>query len=80
MLVGILELFELAIFVTVVLSWIRPAPGSALAPVARFVWTITDPVLGPLRRMLPSMGGLDFSPFIALLVIQIILIPVAARL
>ena len=36
-----------------------------------FVWSITEPILGPIRRALPMAGGIDFSPLIALFGIQI---------
>jgi len=36
------------------------------------VWNVTEPVLAPIRRLMPIAGGMDFSPFIALLLIQII--------
>ena len=36
------------------------------------VWNVTEPVLAPIRRYMPIAGGMDFSPFIALLLIQII--------
>ncbi len=37
----------------------------------RFLIRITEPVLAPLRRYIPPVGGLDFSPMIALILIQI---------
>lgn len=56
-----------AVLVRVVLSWIRiPLPYA----VERWIFDVTEPVLGPIRRALPLAGGLDFSPFIALLLIQ----------
>jgi YggT family protein len=36
------------------------------------VWNVTEPVLAPIRRYMPIAGGMDFSPLIALLLIQII--------
>ena len=59
----------IAIFVRVVLSWI---PGVRLPlGLGEFVWNVSEPILGPIRRWLPAMGGIDFSPFIALVLIQI---------
>lgn len=55
------------IFVRVILSWVRiPLPYV----VERWIYDVTEPVLGPIRRALPLAGGLDFSPFVALLVVQ----------
>lgn len=35
--------------------------------VPRFLWDVTEPVLGPVRRILPPMGGLDFSPLVVII-------------
>jgi YggT family protein len=40
--------------------------------VAEFLYRITEPVLAPIRRMLPSLGGLDISPIILILIIMFI--------
>ncbi|HLI71607.1 MAG TPA: YggT family protein [Ktedonobacteraceae bacterium] len=61
------ELAWLAIIIRAVLSWL---PGvSALQPAARFFVRITDPLIVPIRRYLPPVGGLDFSPLVAILLI-----------
>jgi len=60
----------LAIFVRVILSWI---PNARLPfGLGEFVWNVSEPILAPIRRALPFFGGIDFSPFIALIVIQIV--------
>ncbi|MDE2581647.1 MAG: YggT family protein [Rhodospirillales bacterium] len=53
----------------------------------RLVWTIgdflyrvTEPVLAPIRNMLPNLGGIDISPWIVVLLIQIVLLPLLGRL
>jgi len=59
-----------AIFVRVILSWI---PNARLPfGLGEFVWNVSEPILAPIRRALPFFGGIDFSPFIALIVIQIV--------
>ncbi|MGB3736883.1 MAG: YggT family protein [Ilumatobacter sp.] len=84
MIAAILLLVLQAIWVVfiarVVFSWIRPTPDSKLFPVSRFVHGITEPVLGPIRRVLPRTGPLDFSVMIVLLVLSFVLIPIASRL
>jgi YggT family protein len=76
----LLQLYIIVIFVRVILSWFPISPDSPLAAVYRFVYAITEPVLGPIRRVMPGVGfggmGLDFSPIIVLLLLQIILIPI----
>lgn len=57
---------EVAIIGRVLLSYVQPGGRSALA---QFLVMVTEPVLAPIRRVLPSGGGLDFSPFIVVLVL-----------
>lgn len=64
----------------VIFSWIRPKTDSKLYPVSRFVHGITEPVLAPVRRVLPRTGPLDFSVMVVLLVVSFVLIPIASRL
>ncbi len=66
------------LIVSVVMSWV--APGS-YSPIAQLVHQITEPLLAPCRRLLPAMGGLDLSPIIAFLGLQVfkILLSAAAQ-
>ena len=64
-----LKVFFFALIISVIVSW--GAPGST-SPGAELVNQITEPALAPFRRMLPSMGGLDISPILAFMVIQLI--------
>ena len=59
----------IAIFVRVILSWIRIELPAGLGD---FIFSITEPVLGPIRRALPAMSGIDFSPFLAIILIRLI--------
>lgn len=60
----------LAIFVRVVLSWI---PNARLPfGLGEFVWGVSEPILAPIRRAMPFLGGIDFSPFVALLLINLV--------
>ncbi|MCB1013518.1 MAG: YggT family protein [Acidimicrobiales bacterium] len=72
----LLTLYLLAVFARIILSWFPLEPGGAMAGVYQFLFTITEPVLGPLRRVIPPVGGgsfrLDLSPLIVLIGIQII--------
>ena len=53
----LLKLYLFALFGRIILSWFPISPGSALASVYRFLYTITEPVLGPVRRVIPPIGG-----------------------
>ena len=59
----------LLIFVRVIMSWV---PMRLPFGLNELVFNVTEPVLAPIRRFMPMAGGMDFSPFIALLLIQII--------
>ena len=50
----------------VILSWTYPNMQSSLV---FWVWRLTEPILAPIRRFLPVTGRLDFSPWVALLLI-----------
>ncbi len=63
--------FLFAIIIQVIVSWV--APG-AYNPLTQLLYSLTAPVLKPARSMLPPFGGLDFSPLLVLLALQLILI------
>ena len=67
-----MTVFYIAILARVLLSWFPIGPDSALRPVVRVVFQITEPLLGPIRRILPDMGVIDLSPMIAIIVLIIV--------
>lgn len=73
------NLYLLAIFARIVVSWFPVRPGSTFASIVSFLYTITEPLLGPLRRAIPAlrMGGmgLDLSPIIVVLLFQLVVLP-----
>ena len=75
----LVTLFEVAMFGRIILSWFPIGPGSPLAQVFSFLYTITEPVLGPLRRALPPMNfggmGLDLSPLIVVFALRLLIRP-----
>ena len=62
-------LLNLAILARVLLSWVRVSPYH---PAVELLYRITEPILAPLRRVIPSIGMVDISPVIALILLQII--------
>lgn len=68
------DFFFWLIIVSVVLSWISPGHS----PVTGLIQQLAEPVLAPFRRLLPSMGGMDLSPILAFLAIQVIQILLGA--
>jgi len=63
------QILTLAIFVRAILSWF---PVSRDNPFVEVVVQITDPILGPIRRVMPLMGSIDFSPLVAIILLQMI--------
>jgi YggT family protein len=60
----------LLVFARVILSWTNPMGGGGLVA---FVYQVTEPILAPIRRVLPPAGGLDWSPLIATLLLGTLL-------
>ncbi|MCU1376199.1 MAG: hypothetical protein JWO68_3485 [Actinomycetia bacterium] len=67
-----LSAYLVAVFGRIILSWFPIEPGTTMAQIFSFLYAITEPVLGPLRRIIPPAGGFDLSPIVVLLGIQII--------
>ena len=71
-LINLLLLFlQLAIFARIIVSWIAPR-GGLNNPFVNVIFQITEPILGPLRRILPRVGMFDFSPMVAIIIIVLI--------
>ncbi len=73
----LLGVYQLIIFVWVVLGWLQmynALPYSRpLHIIMEILYRLTEPVLGFFRRLLPPMGGLDLSPLIAILGIEVLI-------
>ncbi len=72
------------LFPRALLSWFPASPGSTLASINSVLYRLTEPVLAPVRRLLPTMQagglGIDLSFIIVFIGIQVIVIPLAYRL
>jgi len=64
----LLQLVMLVVIVSAVLSWVNPH-----APVAPFFRALSRPFLAPLERRIPPVGGVDLSPLVVLLIVQVLL-------
>ncbi|MFL6651355.1 MAG: YggT family protein [Sulfurifustaceae bacterium] len=65
-------IYIIAILVRVVLSWVNPY--GTHHPLADLLDSVTEPLLGPARRLIPPIGGLDLSPIAVLILLQLTLI------
>ena len=72
----VLNLYWFVILARMIMSWIRISPGTPVASIYSVIFCITEPVLGPLRRLIPpvrmGMGAIDVSPIIVIVVIVLI--------
>jgi YggT family protein len=62
-----LNLFTFAIFIHIILSWIAPGTYN---PATAFITMLVQPLLRPFRNRIPSLGGLDLSPLIVIILLQ----------
>lgn len=74
----LLKIYFFALLASIILSWISPGGSN---PAVYLLYQITEPVMAPVRKLLPPMGGLDFSPilvFIGINVLEIVVRNLAA--
>ncbi|EDR34973.1 putative membrane protein [Coxiella burnetii Q321] len=64
-----LNLYFYAIILRVVMSWIASLQHN---PIAEIIFLITEPLMRPIRRLIPSIAGFDFSPIVLLILLQLI--------
>lgn len=64
-----LEVYMWVIVIRALISWVNPDPFN---PIVRLLARLTDPVLRPIRRMIPLNIGLDLSPMLAILAIYFV--------
>jgi YggT family protein len=73
---NLIRAYSYLIFARVIVSWFPISPGSGLASVYSFLYSATEPILGPIRRIIPPLGmggmGLDLSPLVVFFLIQLL--------
>lgn len=57
------------IIIRCILSFVRHDPYQ---PLIRFIYDVTEPIMGPFRKLIPAAGGIDFSPIIAVLAVELV--------
>lgn len=73
--VMVAQIYQFVLLARVLISWVQVDPYH---PVVQLLYQITEPVLGPIRRVLPQTMGLDFSPIIAMILVQVVTELIAA--
>jgi YggT family protein len=77
LLFGLLSFYTLLIFMRVVFSWVMVGYSNRLM---RFLVNTTEPLLGPLRSIVPLVGGFDLSPIVALFILRLLQEAIAGTL
>ena len=65
----ILNIYWYVILARVLMSWFNPSPNN---PIVNAIYRLTEPVLGPIRRLLPPMGGFDLSPLVVFAILIVL--------
>jgi len=63
----VLDIYFFIVIGRAIISWVNPDPYN---PIVRFLYQATEPVLRPIRRVIPYMGGMDISPIIVILILK----------
>lgn len=65
-----INLYTLSLFVQAILSWMGPGGRN---PAADILWSLNEPLLAPVRRFIPPIGGFDLSPLAVMLALQVLI-------
>lgn len=63
----LVQVLVIAIFLRAIISWFRLAPDN---PIQVLLVQVTEPILAPLRKVVPSLGAFDITPWIAMILLQ----------
>lgn len=67
-----INLLTVLLIVRIVMSWISPMGAYSSHPAMRLLYNITEPIMAPFRSIIPPIGGLDLSPMLLFIVLNLI--------
>jgi len=70
LIIQLLDFYMIIIVIRVIISWIRVNPYNLFV---KIIYKLTEPVLAPIRSVLPHMGGIDISPLIVIFIYSFII-------
>ena len=70
---ALLQVYVLCLIGRAILSWFPRPRSNVMAGVSEFLFTITEPILAPVRRVIPPLGGLDISFLVVMIALQVII-------
>lgn len=68
----LLDVFVIAVIARIILSFFPISPNTAMSSVYSVLYNVTEPVMGPLRRVIPTIGMFDLSPMIIIFGVRIL--------
>jgi YggT family protein len=72
LLCSLISVYYIVLLARVILSWFPLQPGTPMASVASIVYQLTEPIMGPVRRIIPSIGMIDISPIVVFFGLRIL--------
>jgi YggT family protein len=72
LLCSLISVYYIVLFARVILSWFPMQPGTAMASIASIIYQVTEPVMGPVRRIIPTVGMIDISPIVVFFGLRIL--------
>ena len=72
LLCSLISVYYIVLLARVILSWFPLQPGTPMASIASIIYQLTEPVMGPVRRIIPTIGMIDISPIVVFFGLRII--------
>ena len=72
LLCSLIDVYYIILLARVILSWFPLQPGTAMASIASIIYQVTEPVMGPVRRIIPTVGMIDISPIVVFFGLRIL--------
>ncbi len=72
LLCSLISVYFIILFARIILSWFPLQPGTAMASIASIIYQLTEPVMGPVRRLIPTIGMIDISPIVVFFGLRIL--------
>lgn len=72
LLCSLINVYFIILFARIILSWFPMQPGTPMASIASIIYQLTEPVMGPVRRLIPTIGMIDISPIVVFFGLRIL--------
>jgi YggT family protein len=72
LLCSLINVYYIVLLARVILSWFPLQPGTVMAQVASVIYQLTEPIMGPVRRVIPTIGMIDISPIVIFFGLRIV--------